>query len=100
MSVTEPVKKYNVLASTTKTKKNMNVIKNIKSWCKLIIPSITGVAASWKPNCQGEEESSNKQENIVKIKTKKNMGQLLKNGFEPSTIWFSIKYSKPLSYFS
>jgi len=31
MSVTEPVKKYNVLASTTKTKKNMNVIKNIKS---------------------------------------------------------------------
>lgn len=57
MSVTEPVKKYNVLASTTKTKKNMNVIKNIKSWCKLIIPSITGVAGSWKEYCQAMLES-------------------------------------------
>ena len=28
------------------TKKRIKVTKNIKSWCKFIIPSITGVAAS------------------------------------------------------
>ena len=31
-----------------------------------MIPSITGDAASWKPNCQGDEESNKKIENIGK----------------------------------
>ena len=38
------------------------MIKNIKSWCKLIIPSITGEAASWKYICHGVEESSKKKD--------------------------------------
>jgi hypothetical protein len=35
----------------------MKVITAIISLCKLIIPSITGVAASWKYNCQGSGAS-------------------------------------------
>lgn len=32
-------------------------MKNIKSWCKLVIPSMIGVALSWKNICQGVELS-------------------------------------------
>ena len=56
-------KNNNVRTITTKTKKKINVIKNIRSWCKLMIPNITGVAASWKQSCQ-EADESNKIENI------------------------------------
>ena len=36
------------------TKTQITIKKNIKSWWKVIIPSITGVAGSWNPSCQGE----------------------------------------------
>ena len=29
-----------------------------------MIPSITGEAASWKPNCHADEESNKRKENI------------------------------------
>jgi hypothetical protein len=35
-----------VRQTMTATKKEIKTIKNIKSWCKLIIPSITGEALS------------------------------------------------------
>ena len=57
------LKKNRVRARTTKTNQKIKVIKNIKSWCKFIIPSITGLAASWKKTCQGREES-NKNINV------------------------------------
>jgi hypothetical protein len=48
---------FNVRYKITITKNRTNEIKNIKSWCKLIIPSITGVALSWKNICQLVDES-------------------------------------------
>jgi len=39
-------KKFIVRKTTKATKKQMKIIKNIKSWCKLMIPSITGEALS------------------------------------------------------
>jgi len=39
-------KNTSVRTKTIKTKNKIKVIKNIRSWCKLMIPSITGVAAS------------------------------------------------------
>ena len=65
---------YKVRAKTTTTKKKINVIKNIKSWCKLIIPSMIGEAGSWKYICQGKELSSCRNIFIKKIV-----------GFEPKT---------------
>lgn len=51
---------------TTRTKKKIKVIKNIKSWCKFMIPSITGVAASWKYICQDVDESNKIKKDIKK----------------------------------
>ena len=62
--VAETLKNNKVRIKTTKTKNKINVIKNIKSWCKLTIPSITGVAGSWKKHCHGVDESSKNWENI------------------------------------
>ena len=76
------LKKYSVRTKTTRTKNKINVIKNIKSWCRFIIPSITGVAASWKPNCQGDEESNKTNESIKKIR--KNVVQNRFTGLEPA----------------
>jgi hypothetical protein len=69
-----------VRAINTITKKKINVIKNIKSWCKFIIPSITGVAESWKFICQGVEESSKKINIKINLnnKNKKNVLPTLK----------------------
>ena len=38
---------------------------------KLIIPSITGVAASWKYICQDEEESNKKKKTSNNVKKNK-----------------------------
>jgi hypothetical protein len=34
------------------TKIEITHTKNIRSWCRLIIPSMIGVAGSWKLTCQ------------------------------------------------
>jgi hypothetical protein len=72
-----------VLMARTIIKNKINVIKNIKSWCKFIIPSITGVAESWKFICQGVEESSKKINIKINLnnKNKKKCITNLKKGY-------------------
>ena len=62
---------HSVRPKIQETKIEITQIKNIKSWCKFIIPSIIGVAGSWKPNCQFSVESASiindGKNNITKI---------------------------------
>jgi hypothetical protein len=48
-------------------------MKNIRSWCKLIIPSMIGVAGSWNINCHAVDESRNLEQDRNKKLIIKNL---------------------------
>jgi hypothetical protein len=72
----------------------MKVIKNIKSWCKLTIPSITGLALSWKNICQGEEESREIIEKWAKEKVQSDIYNYLNNLYILKSLFVNIRLSK------